>query len=269
MKDTTCVTFLQSTLPRLGMRWPGFRKVRRQVCKRINRRLQELNLEGLTAYQGYLLANADEWRVLDRMCRITISRFYRDKGVFRSLAEEVLPTLLRRLAKRGKREIRCWSAGCSSGEEPYSLALLWELQLQSQSACSLEILASDADPTLLERARRGCYGQGSVRELPHPLLARGFLRKRGSYCLRPEIRERVEFLCQDIREEAPPGPFHLILCRNLVFTYFDEELQGQILATLHRLLLPGGALVIGSHESLPDTGLFSPWPHVTMVYQRE
>jgi chemotaxis protein methyltransferase CheR len=268
MHEISCVQFLQSILPQMKMRWPGFRRVRRHVCRRVTARVRELDLGGLAAYREYLAGNAGEWQVLDRMCRITISRFYRDRQVFHALAEEVLPALIRQAASQGEQVIRCWSAGCASGEEPYTLALIWELQVPDASRCALAILASDSDPAMLARARAACYGRGSVKELPELLLARGFDRKGKHYLLKPEYRARVAFVCQDIREELPPGLFHLILCRNLVFTYFSEELQGEILALLYSRLLPGGALVIGIHESLPASRLFAPWPKGVGIFRK-
>jgi chemotaxis protein methyltransferase CheR len=185
MNDNTCVRFLQKILPRLGMRWSGFRKVRGQVCKRVRRRIAELNLESVAAYEEYLLGHDEEWAMVDRMCRITISRFYRDQGVFSSLAEEVLPALQDRAAARGERNMRCWSVGCASGEEPYTLALLFELQLNKEARGDLRIVATDSDPLLLSRARAACYHSSSLKELPAPLLTRGFQRQGERYCLRP------------------------------------------------------------------------------------
>jgi len=96
LSDSDCVAFLQWALPRLRMRWPGFRKVRKQVCKRIRRRIAALELSGIAAYRQWLEDHPGEWEVLDGMCRITISRFYRDRGVFDALAGEILPGLARR-----------------------------------------------------------------------------------------------------------------------------------------------------------------------------
>src|SRR5438477_9810042 len=127
-----CVEFLQWALPRLRMRWDGFRKVRRQVCRRIERRSRELGLTDLAAYRDYLERRPDEWARLDALCRVTISRFYRDRETFAALEQEVLPALA-----RGGAEIEVWSAGCASGEEPYTLALLWKLEL---ARLSLRIL---------------------------------------------------------------------------------------------------------------------------------
>ena len=137
--------FLQWALPHLHMRWPGFRKVRKQVCKRIARRIRHLELEGVDDYQAYLRAHDDEWARLDALCRITISRFSRDRGVFETLAERVLPELAQVVRERGDQKLRIWSAGCASGEEPYTLSVLWHEQLRPKFPdVRLEIIATDA-----------------------------------------------------------------------------------------------------------------------------
>jgi chemotaxis protein methyltransferase CheR len=106
MKHDDCVGFLQWALPRLRLRWPGFRRVRRQVCQRLGRRLRELGLGELQAYQLYLGNHPAEWQVLDGLCRITISRFYRDRTIFVALEREVLPVLARQVLVRGEGELR-------------------------------------------------------------------------------------------------------------------------------------------------------------------
>ncbi len=123
MTNDECVAFLQWCLPRLGMRWAGFRKVRKTVCKRVARRLHTLGLPDADAYRRYLVGHEAEWPRLDAMCRIPISRFWRDRGVFDLLADEVFPALATAAAARGDNCLRVWSAGCASGEEPYSVRL--------------------------------------------------------------------------------------------------------------------------------------------------
>src|SRR3989304_6160796 len=100
MKDTDCVAFLQWALPRLGLRWPGYRRVRGQVCKRIDRRIQTLALSGPAADKVYLSEHATEWAALDALCSIPISRFYRDRAVFDALGEQILPELAERATAR-------------------------------------------------------------------------------------------------------------------------------------------------------------------------
>jgi chemotaxis protein methyltransferase CheR len=224
-----CVEFLRWALPRLRMRWAGFRKVRGQVCKRIRRRMSELGLSEFEEYRQRLEGEGDEWRVLDGCCRVSISRFYRDHGLWERLA--LRPGL------------RIWCAGCASGEEPYTLAILCP---------GLHILATDADAHLLERARAGRYRGSSLKELPADALARAFAREDGEYVIRPEYRDAVEWRLEDIRETMPDGPFDLIFCRYLVFTYFDASLQREIYDRLRARLAPGGEILIGSHERLPN-----------------
>jgi chemotaxis protein methyltransferase CheR len=269
MTDQECVQFLKSALPQLRMRWNGFRRVRGQVCKRIVRRLQELGLPDAAAYRSFLESTRDEWGVLDSLCRVTISRFYRDREVFQALEQDVLLRLCEAALARGEEELRCWSAGCASGEEAYTLALLWDLVLGRRfPSLKITIIATDADSTMISRAREGRYAPGSLRNLPQEW--KGALAREGDlFRIRSGQREKAFFLEQDIRSTEPGGSFHLILCRNMVFTYFDRELQKDILGRLHAKLLAGAALVIGTHEALPpDTSGFLPWPGCRGVYRK-
>jgi chemotaxis protein methyltransferase CheR len=230
-----CVAFLQWALPRLGRRWAGYRKVRRQVCRRVRRRAAELGLDSLAAYRDHLERHPDEWRVLDGLTNVTISRFNRDRGVFEFLAGVV------------GHGARVWSAGCASGEEPYTLALLRD---------DLEILATDVDPAVLRRAEAARYPPSALRELPAWLREQAFT----DGVLDPCVRSRVTFKRHDIRGEPPAGPFELVLCRNVAFTYFDDAVQRATLKRIASVMAPGGALVIGAHEALPDGQVeFAPW----------
>jgi chemotaxis protein methyltransferase CheR len=263
MRDE-CTSFLQWALPHLRMRWPGFRRVRSQVCKRIVRRLGELEVEGFKGYRDYLEAHDDEWPVLARLSRITISRFWRDCAVFEALFEDVVPTLTELVIDRGEPSLRCWSCGCASGEEPYSLRIGWDVALAERfPTVLLEIVATDADRHMLDRARRAVYPRDSIRDLPLQWQEQTFEVRGDDVLLQPEHRTSITWLCQDVRSEMPDGPFHVVLCRNLVFTYYEESFQLEIARRLADTIFPGGALVVGSHESLPpDKTDFEPWaPH--------
>jgi chemotaxis protein methyltransferase CheR len=243
-----CIEFLQWALPKLRMRWPGFRKVRRQVCKRISCRIKELGLKDFSEYRSLLNKNPDEWPVMDRFCGITISRFYRDRGVFDYLAKDVLPSLA---AVCGK-ELRVWCIGCASGEEPYTLSLAWQFHTSEKTHRKLIIVATDANPEMLKRARTACYRQSSLRELPGEWLLKAFAQSGGKWFLKNEYRENIRFIEQDIRTGTPRSKFHLVLCRNLVFTYYDDSLQREILDNIIDRIHTGGVLVTGKHESPPD-----------------
>jgi chemotaxis protein methyltransferase CheR len=249
MSTSDYVSFLQWALPRLGMRWPGFRKVHGQVCKRIRRRMAELGFSDFSDYRGHLEAQSEEWRVLDSFCRITISRFYRDRRVFELLEQRVLPTAA---ASAREGTVRCWSAGCASGEEPYTLAILWRLGVKKRFPnAGFQIIATDADEVMLERAERACYPTATLRELPEPYVEAAVARANDELCLRTAFRRYVQFERQDIREEMPDGPFDIILCRNLAFTYFDDVQQARVLTEMLERLQVGGHLVLGAHEDLP------------------
>jgi chemotaxis protein methyltransferase CheR len=259
-RDEECVRFLQWALPRIRLRWEGFRKPRRQVCRRVRRRAAELGLAGLAAYRDHLLAHPDEWAVFDGLCVVTISRFFRDRGLCALLESEVLPELRTSAASEGRRTIDVWSAGCASGEEPYTLALLGRLDLR--------VLGTDVDERLLRRARRACYPASSVKAVPEATRAAAFLERGGELCLRDEYRRPVTLRRHDVRDGAPGGPFDLVLCRNLAFTYFEPELQLAVGRAIAASLRPAGALVIGAHESLPN-GLdeLEPWSANEGIYR--
>jgi len=269
VNDRACTGFLQWALPRLERRWAGYRKVQSLVCKRLGRRVRALGLADLQAYRGWLDSYPAEWGELDALLGIPISRFYRDRGVFESLERDVLPALARAAREGSRTALECWSAGCASGEEPYTLAILWRLRLQAMfPGLALHIVATDRDAELLERARVGCYAPSSLKELPADLRAAGFERRNEGSCVRTEYRA-ISFLRQDLREAMPEGPFDLVLVRNVVATYYSLPVQRAIMSRIAEGLRPGGALVLGIHEALPEGLLgFPPWPGARATYRR-
>lgn len=269
MSDAACLRFLQWALPRLRLHWPGFRKVRSVVCKRLARRLRALGLADLHAYRALLEREPAEWRALEALCTIPVSRFWRDGAVFAALERAVLPALAQVARAAGRDALECWSAGCAGGEEPYSLALLWHARLaQRFPGLELRVLATDIDAAQLARAARGCYRASSLKELPPALREKAFERSDELLCLRPGLRAGVEFACRDIRGAAPARIFDLILCRNLVLTYFEPDLRLEVMQRIIDSLRPGGALVVGLHEA-PPAGLatLAPWPAQRAIWR--
>jgi len=270
MEDECCVRFLQWALPQLHKRWPGFRKVRKQVCKRLQRRISELELTHIDAYRGYLQVHTEEWPVLDHLCRVTVSRFYRDKVVLEHVRTNVLPELAQAAIASGDAVLRGWSAGCAMGEEAYSLVLIWENTIGADfPQLGIQVVGSDIDEVLLQRARRACYSFGSIKALPDTWLMTAFTREHDEYCLEARLRSKVIFIKQDIRGKLDTGPFHIVFCRNMAFTYFENGLQLEILEYIHSSLVDGGALVIGGHESLPDGYRgFEQWSTLRAVFRK-
>src|SRR5512143_606190 len=271
MKDTECTEFLKRCLPRLRLRSAGYRKVRQQVCKRLNRRIRELGLSGLSAYQSHLESNAEEWPLLNTLCNITISRFFRDRNVLNVLQSSILPKLGEEVLQAGGKELFIWSAGCCSGEEVYTLQIIWKTSIIPllHANLPLRIIATDVDHAVLERARMGWYRSSSLRDLPQELIGAAFNCSEKLCSIRETFRENIEFFEQDIRKEMPDGSFHLILCRNLVFTYFIETLQREILDRIVEKLVPGGILVIGTHESIPhEVTAVIPYENSRCIYRK-
>jgi chemotaxis protein methyltransferase CheR len=271
MDDSSCVRFLQWLLPQLRMRWPGFRKVRKQVCKRIQRRIRQLELAEVNAYRDYLLHHQDEWSIVDHLCRVTVSRFYRDKGVLEHVRSEVLPELAQLIITAGDNTLRGWSAGSAMGEEAYSLVLIWDKTIAIDfPRLDINVTGSDIDELLLQRARSACYAYGSVKALPQDWLKSEFSLDDNLYCLQPRLRNKANFIKQDIRDRQISGPFHIIFCRNMVFTYFDNTLQLEMLEYMHNNLVAGGALIVGGHESLPEgySG-FEQWSTQRAIFRKQ
>lgn len=270
MDDSSCVRFLQWLLPQLRMRWAGFRKVRHQVCKRIQRRLRQLELVDIDAYRDYLLRHQDEWSVVDHLCRVTVSRFFRDKVVLDHVRTEVLPELAQIAINAGDSLLRGWSAGCAMGEEAYTLVLIWDKSTADDfPQLDITVVGTDIDEFVLRRADIACYGHGSIKALPQDWLQSEFTRQDDLYCLKPRLRCKASFIQQDIRDRNTKGPFHIIFCRNMVFTYYENSLQLEMLACLRDNLVEGGALILGGHESLPEgySG-FEPWPGQRAIFRK-
>ncbi len=237
----------RALLDHLDRPWAGYRKVRKGVKKRLRRHMQTL---GCTTIDGYMARLAHDHHAradCDACLRVTISRFFRDRQLWQRLEEVILPDLVRRFFS----PIRIWSAGCACGEEPYSLAMVWR---QLAPAAKLHLLASDTDDTCLARARAAIYSPSSLKEVPDSLRARYFESKTGGRQLRIRTH-RLPPVCwrtHDLLDPPPETePFHLILLRNNLLTYYRGAQRDAALTRLVARLAVGGYLVIGAHEHPP------------------
>jgi chemotaxis protein methyltransferase CheR len=245
--------------------------VRRQVCRRIKHRIKELNLSGIHEYKRHLEENEEEWSIVDSLCYISISRFYRDKRIFQVIESILLPFLARQALVENRSEVNCWCVGCCSGEEPFTLQLIWNLSVYPllRQQISFNIIATERNQILLNRAQKGIYSFRSLKELPVTILRKGFIKVNAEYILKDEFRENVDLKYQDVRLNTPPGRFDLIMCRNLAFTYFEKELQQKTLEMIVDKLRPNGYIVIGSHETLPKKiEALSNYKNMEDIYQK-
>jgi chemotaxis protein methyltransferase CheR len=151
----------------------------------------------------------------------------------------------------GRTRIDAWSAGCGAGEEPYTLAIAWRVTAAPRwPALGCSILGTDLDEHQLGRARTGCYPVASLRELP-PAWRVEVIEDGAQACVSAAARELVRLERHDVRGALPPGPFDVVLCRNLAFNYFDEETQRGIAVAMRAVTRRGGVLIVGIHEQLP------------------
>ena len=258
--------FLREAAPLLGLQWRVFQ--RRGTKRRIERRIIEAGESDLGGYLRKVKEDPEEQRHLSQILTVTISRFFRDRAVFEMIETTVIPSLLE---KRGEKGVRIWSIGCASGEEPYTLSLLWkEKFVERWPHLRFAVKATDMGEGLLQRAKEGRYKRSSLAEVPNDILEKYFKREGDSYILDKAIRESVEFSRHDVIREGPFSGMDMVLCRNLAFTYFSKECQADVLQKIASSLKEGGYLVIGRDESVPLTypTLFTPVFQEKKIYQK-
>jgi len=239
--------FLKATLPHLGLRWRRFKG--KSIRKRIIGRMQELDLQSWTQYGSHLLENEKEQHYLTSILTVTISRFWRNAQLFEDLEKIWLPRVLGRLS--AGEPLQIWSSGCASGEEPYSLLILWQESF-ANSGHDLCLLASDVDMRCLQRALRGRYPASSFREMPKHIREKYCTNEGGTFFVPEGFPKQIVWFEHNLISAPPLTGNHIIFCRNLAYTYFTDSLQEKITARFHRALLPGGLLIVGRKDHLPQ-----------------
>ncbi len=225
------------------------------IYGRLSRRLRVLGLKNFNDYCRFLEeGDAEELEAFRNAVTTNLTAFFREAHHFDYLANELLPELARK--KRNERRLRIWSAGCSTGEEPYSLAMVVRETLPDLAQWDVRILATDLDSQVLDRGREGIYDLQGIRQALGPRLKRWFLRGSGPFegkaRVKPELRELVEFRQLNLMHDWPMrGPFDAIFCRN-VLIYFDKPTQKRLFERFARLLPMNGHLFIGHSESPVD-----------------
>lgn len=219
----------------------------RCIRRRIAKRLRVCKIADVAGYLKRLTTDSEELDTLLATISIHVSQFFRNPDTYRILEQKVLPDLCRRARAAGRRELTIWSAGCASGEEPYSLALL----VDDMAVLDLEIriLASDISAPVLKTAREGLFDTTRLKEVPKIVLEKYFQKTGGRYQLHKQVRDKVEFIRHNIMlsEEYPAAD--LILCRN-VMIYFTRAEQERILARFAKALPERGVLVLGRSETM-------------------
>ena len=192
-------------------------------------------------------------RAVAETLTINETSFFRDRGLFTTFAEQVLPALMQ--ARADERRLRIWCAGCASGQEPYSLAMMLDEQSRKLSGWRVDILATDLSQAMIETAQRGVYSHFEVqRGVPVALLLRYFRRDGERWQIADHLRAKVAFRTQNLLKlYRDVEPFDVIFCRN-VLIYFDVEMKRRVLSNLNGALAPDGWLALGGAEGVG--GLF-------------
>ncbi|MDC8774451.1 chemotaxis protein CheB [Paucibacter sp. hw8] len=242
---------------------------RSTLNRRIERRIGVHKLDSYAAYEKLLSEQPQELDLLMKELLIGVTGFFRDRTVWQRLQSELLPQLL--AAQVNGYQFRAWVAGCSTGEEAYSLAIAFteaQAGLPERSASSLQIFASDLSADAIERARRGVYSNAISGEMSAQRLQRFFKLEQGQYRVVGSIREMLVFAKHDLNADPPFTKLDLLSCRNLLI-YFTVPLQNRLLPLFHYSLRPGGVLLLGSSESIGRYGaLFEPLDAQLRIYRR-
>lgn len=220
------------------------------LANRLWKRVHDLGLGSPALYRAYLLSHPAEWDILADAIVVNESRFFREESLFRALGDHILPQLVRRREQiGGRRELAVWSAGCSTGEEAYTLAMTALESLPLPTLWDLQILGTDLSGRNLDRAREGVYEPRRLEGLPRPWFDRyieacGGGRVRVRQPVRAITSFRRHNLCDDI---WTIGPHDVIVCLNVII-YFRREDQLRVLNRLYDTLRPGGYLLVGATE---------------------
>lgn len=230
-----------------------FRRYKRgTVLRRIERRLQVNELDGLENYRDFLRRHPQEAGPLLQDLLISVTSFFRDPEAFDAMAKDVIPELLRHLAPG--EQARVWDAGCATGEESYSLVMLLRDIAEAQGRqLDLQVFATDIDDRALAVARRGIYPGGIAADVSPLRLRRHFVKEQDQYRIQTGLREQVLFAHHNLLRDPPFARLDLICCRNLLI-YLEPSAQAGVLETFHYALKPGGHLFLGVSESVDVAG---------------
>jgi chemotaxis methyl-accepting protein methylase len=239
-------------LDHLRLSWSGYRKVRKGVQKRIARHMAQCGCRTVADYIRLLDQEEGLRNRCEQLMSVSVSRFFRDRVLWIFLGEHVLPDLLQRPIDR----LRVWCAGCASGEEVYTLRMVWEeVKPRFDPAPDLRVLATDMNPDCLARGKRGVFPPSSLKEVPEAMRSRYFLQQSGrqSFAVRAFLKQGIDWELQHLISCLPKESFHLIFLRNNLLTYYREEVKAPVFEKVTNHLKPAGYLVIGSHEKPPPS----------------
>jgi two-component system CheB/CheR fusion protein len=242
---------------------------RSTLDRRVERRMGIHQVAKIGAYVRYLQENPQELGILFKELLIGVTRFFRDPAAWQQLAKQALPALLANRPAGGT--LRAWVAGCSTGEEAYSLAMVFTetlTQIKCAGNISLQIYATDLDKDAIDKARHGFFPENIAADVSPARLTRFFAKEPGGYRVKKEVRAMVIFAPQNLIMDPPFTKLDILCCRNLLI-YLTPELQKKLFPLFHYSLNAGGLLFLGSAESIGGfASLFTPLALKERIFQR-
>ena len=234
------------------------------LTRRIRKRMSSLDLDRFSAYREYLEVHPDESAILFNTILINVTGFFRDPEAWEVVRSTVVPGIM--AGKSPVDPVRVWSAGCATGEEAYTLAMLLAEHLGRDAYRDrVRIYATDIDEEALSVARHAAYTPAQVQSVPPPLLARYFDQVDGARIFRADLRRQVIFGRHDLIVDAPISRIDLLVCRNTLM-YFNTETQARVLARLHSALNEGGSCFWdGRRRSWPRGSRFNRGPRAPVI----
>lgn len=224
------------------------------IEKRIAKRLKATNTQSVKDYFRLLKLgqNPDEMKELISLLTTNETYFYRYLPQLQTFIEETIPRVCSHKRKHNDYVLKIWSAGCSSGEEPYTISILLKEHLEDYDKWRIEIMATDIDHSVLNKAKRGVYEKRAVKEVPPDILEKYFLKKNGKYEICTALKEKVQFSylnLMDRKEMRRINEMDFVFCRN-VLIYFDDNARKQVVNSIYDSLTTGGFIFLGHSESV-------------------
>jgi chemotaxis protein methyltransferase CheR len=250
-------TFVKKIKQKSGVDLTSYK--RPQMERRINSFMRSTGVTDYEPFFKMLNENSDLYRRFVEHLTINVSEFFRNFNHWEILRQQILPELI-----RGRSSLKIWSAGCSTGEEPYSLAIMMREHFSGKFD---RIWATDLDQEVLTRAQAGRYHVKALQSMSNDLVKKYFMADQDTYTIKDEIKSLVKFQKQDLLTDNFPPDFDLILCRNVVI-YFTEETKERLYRKFARALRTGGILFIGSTEQIFRAREIGLTPVSTFFYQK-
>ncbi|MFD1787916.1 CheR family methyltransferase [Sphingomonas floccifaciens] len=249
----------------IGHDFSGYK--RSTLVRRVERRMHVLGIDTGRAYLNRIRNDANECDALFRDLLINVTRFFRDTEAFEMLRQRVVEPLM--AGRPSDEDIRVWIPGCSSGEEAYSIAMMFaEAARLSGEPLAVQIFATDIDEQMLSIAREGSYPASALADLPPPLRERYTIPHAERFQIAPAIRDMIRFSSHSLVKDPPFSRIDLVSCRNLLI-YFDDQLQQSVIPLFHYALRPGGFLFLGPSESVGRfEHLFQPIDQQARLFER-